>query len=97
MSELKHTPTPWIVDGNLIFADDTFQTHIAHVEPDSYDVKTREANAKLIAAAPELLEALKIAQQYMNVFIIRGEEPLVGENLKTDSFKVIEAIKKATE
>jgi hypothetical protein len=58
-----------------------------HEEPSkpSYDT-LYERNIKM-------LEALKIAQQYVNVFMIRGEEPLVGESLKDDSFKILEAIK----
>lgn len=39
-----------------------------------------------------LYEALEIAQQYVNVFMIRGEEPLAGENLKDDSYKIITAL-----
>lgn len=53
------------------------------------------ANARLIAAAPSILEALEIAQQYVNVFLIRGEDPLVGDQIKDHSFKIIEAIKLA--
>lgn len=55
----------------------------------------QDANFRLMAAAPSLLEALEIAQQYVNVFILRGEDPLVGDQIKDHSFKIIEAIKLA--
>lgn len=54
--EFKGTKTPWVKDGNLIFAEDHFQTHICQVS-ESFNNETREANARLIAAAPELLAA----------------------------------------
>lgn len=49
---------------------------------------------ELKQANKELLEALETALQYMNVFMIRGEEPLVGENLKTDLYTVNSLIEK---
>ena len=69
--EAKHTPGPWVIaDGGPIIADS--QNMIA-VTLDMFDsnedlstwIQTRvtrperEANARLIAAAPELLEALE--------------------------------------
>lgn len=64
MSKIQHTPAPWIAKGQLVFAGETCQaTFIAHCNPDS-DLfqSTAEENARLIAAAPELLEALKCAK-----------------------------------
>lgn len=56
MTETKHTPEPW--DSHI--ADNAEVFHIAIEAEDERiaDVYT-EANARLIAAAPELLEALK--------------------------------------
>lgn len=55
-----------------------------------------ESNFKLLSDSHKaLLDALKAAHQYMNVFMIRGEEPLLGENLKTDLFNVLSSIEKA--
>ena len=42
-----------------------------------------------------LTEQLKTALNYMEVFMIRDEEPLVGENLKTDLYNTRTAIEKA--
>lgn len=52
----KHTPIPWIISGQNILAGDGIG--IAKV----YDNigQPREANARLIAAAPEMLEALEM-------------------------------------
>jgi len=55
MEKFKGTTEKWIASENLIFADNYFQTHIALI-PNSYNDEIREANAKLIASAPEMLE-----------------------------------------
>lgn len=69
MSDIKHTPGPWIVthDGRLIEAEYR-EGYVASVSfYDSQfcgpeDEAEAAANAFLIAAAPELLEALKAAR-----------------------------------
>lgn len=93
----KHTPGPWRFDDvefKIKGTDDVnFYTVIANVSPKmdySRGKNTQWANAKLIAAAPKLLEALKKIRNYF------------GENDKTVSehkmFAIVdEAIKEATE
>lgn len=57
MSTAKHTPGPWRVENRLVRAT----KHKQICEVPAYGVvhgKVDEANARLIAAAPELLEAL---------------------------------------
>ena len=60
----KHTPGPWFVDHESPFlvraGDDIDGRHIAHIGPANYTPRfdVDEPNAKLIAAAPDLLEAL---------------------------------------
>ena len=75
MKQSKHTPGPWVlIDGDR-FSKEKVITTTRRIE-DSYgcicdmDVYfsgqmgvEQEANARLIAAAPELLEALKAAQK----------------------------------
>src|SRR5690606_19394978 len=56
----KHTPGPWAVDGKgsqaIVRANDLRIVSIRH----RLDGDEHEANARLIAAAPELLEALQL-------------------------------------
>lgn len=60
----KHTTGPWKVndEGNVIAVTDTSVTEIAKTGYHSFEPSTQkniQANARLIAAAPELLEFLK--------------------------------------
>lgn len=96
MSNTKHTSGPWAVK-KINFATGTscwIQTEsqvVCRLNCDEYDsVISFKANAKLIAAAPEMLDAL----QY-----VRGELLLLEEDtLYNRALVTIEAaIKKATE
>ena len=61
----KHTPGPWTADGTRIKAyRDNGYTKICKVG-DVWPARTDEANARLIAAAPELLEELMSARESM--------------------------------
>ena len=60
----KHTPSPWIIKGQDIIGNET-NGYIC-------SWSGRSANAKLIAAAPELLEALKELLQPNNVLTKKG-------------------------
>jgi hypothetical protein len=61
----KHTPGPWIADGyNVRVRNGRYiaYTGPSHTPPSEYPKQCAEedkANARLIAAAPELLEALE--------------------------------------
>ena len=56
----KHTPGPWIINGNKI---DGNGYHLASVN--SHSTTEGRANAQLIAAAPELIEALELCRSHM--------------------------------
>lgn len=63
---IKHTPGPWVVDGNDISPADNDRLGICSVQPVDdvrggwrYGEQTF-ANGHLIAAAPDLLEALEL-------------------------------------
>lgn len=70
--QVKHTPGEWIVDGNFIQTDDyiicevysknNYSKH-PKCDQDIPDIKNGEANARLIASAPELLEACNRIQK----------------------------------
>jgi len=68
----KHTPGPWELDeeGDTIRADGEFVTRISKSRyHDDRDDPEAQANARLIAAAPELLEALNnAAQVFSNLY-----------------------------
>ena len=57
----KHTPGPWWVDDDGFIASGTDETYRTIADPrcSDMDSETHEANARLIAAAPDLLVALQ--------------------------------------
>lgn len=60
MRDAKHAPGPWKAQGLAIVASD--RSFVGRVYPwcaDPQDAECAKANARLIAAAPELLEALE--------------------------------------
>ena len=71
---MKHTPGPWFLSPDE-HEDEPFNgawnitvpnRTIASVAPYDFADDTNEANARLIAAAPEMLEALKDALAYFS-------------------------------
>lgn len=76
MSEIKHTPGPWIFYADLPSTEPNW--HIVttankmrvlanvHIEPGN---EMDLVNARLIAAAPELLEALQYALPYLEACV----------------------------
>ena len=52
----KHTPGPWIKDRNIIETESGEEIARISYERDGY----AQANARLIASAPELLQALEL-------------------------------------
>ena len=100
MSIRLHTPRPWTVDytddhlrlyaGDLLIAEVEGSTE--HIEVRGLDEETTQANAWLIAAAPDLLAALEriLAVETLNLFTQRGEDAKVVEQARA-------AIGKATD
>lgn len=95
MSNTKHTPGPWVdrkpdsVGGSRIYADCKGGVLIATL---GYmrDKNESEANARLIAAAPDLLSALKLLLDE----VTEAKWPKVAEHLAILQI-VCEAIAKA--
>jgi hypothetical protein len=87
---MKHTPGPWYAveyAGAFIIQDGEFygDTDLHRLD----DCEEAEANAKLMASAPELLECLIMVSNLNNA---------AREHISDDFFnKVDQAIKKATE
>ena len=63
MSEAKHSPGPWrLIHGRDIYAaDDEYIADVRYGVRTTRTVEQNAANARLIAAAPELLAACKLA------------------------------------
>lgn len=93
----KPTAGPWTIDheGNRIIGNDASGTIVCHL-PGSMRNPSIAADARLIAAAPELLEALKGLQRERGCFC----EMAIGHPLMTDHSnackKAQAAIAKAT-
>jgi hypothetical protein len=86
MSRSKHTPGPWKIatdkDGNLIHGVVTNETHIASVGGDYQTDELRQANTRLIAAAPDMLEALeRIAHIEANRIGVSTWKDLASESI----------------
>ena len=58
----KHTPGPWIAHKrHIAAANGGIGLAVVHVNDDIVDAQTTDANAALIAAAPDLLSAARKA------------------------------------
>lgn len=70
MTHTKHTPAPWSVEGRITgkgFDRSAIvaKTLIAEVYSEAFkDIENEKANAHLIAAAPDMYEALKALSDY---------------------------------
>ena len=105
----KHTPGPWLVSYNTfdsgedhgIYKDGDFdikglQIAVVSGLPTSSNTTTEDegkANAKLIAAAPELLQAAKDLLQIVKLYNQEGTETLHGRIIASAE----RTIRKATE
>ena len=56
----KHTPGAWSASGTAVWSDKQLVASVYGDDPDCKPDERMKANARLIAAAPELLEALKL-------------------------------------
>ena len=103
----KHTPAPWLMNvkdkfcnGDFLFITDINDRVICKVSHDLTEVNIDEysANAKVIAAAPELLEALQnLLKNYNSCCELLAEANGMKWTENNVSIKAKQAIKKATE
>ena len=73
---MSHTPGPWVIIGRSIYqVEEVGGREVVHGNgiKGRDDANEAAANARLLAAAPELLEALKWAIHHVeNVFALAG-------------------------
>ena len=96
MSNTKHTPGPWqVMMKDIVNADNSITVAVAHgpVGTQKEVGGEHEANARLIAAAPELLDALVSAHEAMDRLFARLVEAEEGF-LPTQSGQPWEAMQK---
>ncbi len=85
----KHTPGPWKLSANQFVKGSIYGSDSYLIASVSIGQSEYEANAKLIAAAPELLAACEMALPYL--------ELPSNEITRADFEQIKAAIKKATE
>lgn len=81
MYNANHTPGPWHAGGNgtIIYANDGWGVANATVFHWRQEPGTAEANARLIAAAPELLAALEWAVRFIDTYAKKNSGPATPE------------------
>jgi hypothetical protein len=79
MANIKHTLGPWKCDwsiqvgGNIKSGWQVFDSNETELVIDIPDSEEAEANAQLIAAAPELLDACQKALSLLKALEVRGD------------------------
>ncbi len=98
----KHTPRPWTFEEGSKFANDIRDASNRPIAAISHqtnfgqgEVRTRKsliANGHLIAAAPDMLDALKVAESQMRISL----DDRMNDRIREDRLAVVEmAITKA--
>ena len=88
----KHTPGPWKVDGTYIYEVEQDKI-IAEVETYNDNELPYEANARLMAAAPELLEFVEDVAEGLDTGGNPGYLEDAVENLEERAQRIIARIK----
>ncbi len=101
MEKTKHTPGPWSIGAH----DKNGQLQVLGAEGDLVCVATHECvgdkeiemghNARLISAAPEMLEALKLARYAIDALASTQKEiglGLLGKQMAPDTLKMIDDV-----
>ena len=87
----KHTPGPWVIEWNpnafRYFVHGYDNTAVCKL-PDSRTPDENKANAHLIAAAPELWEICKLAQEYFDSHPITSKDFLLIDKIQQAFLKV---------
>lgn len=76
----RHTPGPWTVKRGQVQAE-TSQGYVIIGLAPGWSLKEQQANLRLIAAAPELLEALKSALSVLQLWVDDPDDEEMLERL----------------
>lgn len=77
---MTHTPGPWIRMGVNVRTNDSTIRFVQSIEVGKHPDEVI-ANANLVAAAPDLLEALELAREYL-ITIAHDENHVVLQKIK---------------
>ena len=94
----KHTPGPWMADGAQVTANGAQEINVAWANGYRVDLATVHANARLIAAAPDLLESAKAVTSMLELFLdeISVREKAEGRDLQAaEGLARLEALRAA--
>lgn len=100
---MAHTPGPWSLSEETV--RDGLRSKLIHGMPEGMLAIVRvehqgryygDANARLIAAAPDMLEALRAVALILPQYAMKGGTPSDDEALDAVTEQVSEAILKAT-
>jgi hypothetical protein len=100
----KHTPGPWNCNrasaaGREIIVSEVSPVDVAVLSHRDKSQSEINANARLIAAAPDLLEALEWCAETLAVFVADGSaapESVIGKNLTTARAAIAKATGETT-
>lgn len=100
MSQLKHSPGPWSLEFDDVPYDGGFETMVINSENGGICMMDcpkddMEANGNLIAAAPELLDALALALPYVQSVAGRVDGSRKVLQAKKDAAQIRATIAKA--
>ena len=95
MSNKQYTPGPWKTSKDRV--SDSKRVFIADAWTSDRPVKEREANARLIAAAPDLLEAMENACIALADIkrLAQQHDPATGHYADIDPYKAFEIVHNA--
>lgn len=82
----KHTPGPWVIDnvGDIATSDPKVVGNIVCLQPEDYEESMQywPGNQRLIAAAPELLEALRVVREHIEYGLFNDARARIDAALK---------------
>lgn len=84
----RHTSGSWMASGEYVYSGSRC---IAICDTDIFCRGTNDANARMMSAAPDLLDAAKEAKQILDLMVVKLGEPEPGST----AFKLTAAIAKA--